>query len=685
MVKTLRFTVAGFFLSSVMLLHAEQPSVQGAVEITLTRSTVPLYGPWKFTVGDSPTDPKSGKPLWAEPDFDDSRWEYVDLTPKEGGLDPTTGTTGYVPGWTARGHPAYWGYAWYRIRARVHATGLQGLAIEGPADADDAYQVFANGAVIGSFGDFTGAKPVVYSTQPARFLLSPPGNDSTQVIAIRFWMEPSSLLQGVDSGGMHTAPILGGKEAIALHYESRWVELVRTYLATSVETVLFGLLSIVTFSLIHFDRSDRAYLWMGALFLTTAAYRGGGVVGDWTTAMSLNTNNLIVNDILFPISCGLCIMVWWVWFGRRGPRWIPALTAGLTLLLAISSALGDEVFFGIISHQAALRFTALDTAIRLLLFAILVRIAADGIRHRGLDGWLFLPVLILNGVTWFWQEIIAIFHVRLYYFPYGVWISPGLIARFLGALLISFLLLRRLLQSVKRQKEMALDMKQAQEVQQVILPEQRIVLSGFEIESEYRPAREVGGDFFQIIPDDRDSSLLVVAGDVAGKGLKAGMLVALLVGAIRTAAESDPDPRFILDALNRRLFGRGDARATCLALRIDRDGSVRLANAGHLPPYLNGVPLDMEGSLPLGTLDPYDCSVSKFRMAENDYLILVSDGVAEATDQNGKLFGFDRALELVRTRPSAARIAEVAQAFGQEDDISVISVTRTAVAEPARG
>jgi serine phosphatase RsbU (regulator of sigma subunit) len=72
-------------------------------------------------------------------------------------------------------------------------------------------------------------------------------------------------------------------------------------------------------------------------------------------------------------------------------------------------------------------------------------------------------------------------------------------------------------------------------------------------------------------------------------------------------------------------------------------------------------------------------------MAENDYLLLVSDGVAEATDQNGTLFGFDRALELVRTRPSAARIAEAAQTFGQEDDISVISVTRIPVAEPAMG
>ena len=89
---------------------------QGIAEIRLGQSAVPLYGPWKFTVGDSPINPKTGQPLWAEPDFDDARWETVDLTPKEGSFDPFLGSSGYVPGWAAKGHPGYWGYAWYRIR-----------------------------------------------------------------------------------------------------------------------------------------------------------------------------------------------------------------------------------------------------------------------------------------------------------------------------------------------------------------------------------------------------------------------------------------------------------------------------------------------------------------------------------------------------------------------------------------
>ena len=87
--------------------------------------------------------------------------------------------------------------------------------------------------------------------------------------------------------------------------------------------------------------------------------------------------------------------------------------------------------------------------------------------------------------------------------------------------------------------------------------------------------------------------------------------------------------------------------------------------------------------MPLGILPNLDCSVLEFRLSPADRLVLVSDGVPEAMDENGKLFGFDAVLDLVRNQPSAARIAETAQSFGQEDDISVIAITRVPVAVPA--
>ena len=223
------------------------------------------------------------------------------------------------------------------------------------------------------------------------------------------------------------------------------------------------------------------------------------------------------------------------------------------------------------------------------------------------------------------------------------------------------------------------ELAQAQEVQQVILPESRVALPGLVVESEYRPAREVGGDFFQMISHRSDGSLLVVAGDVAGKGLRAGMLVALLVGAIRTAAQYVSDPSAVLSALNLLLMGRSDAQATCLALRIAKDGAVTLANSGHIAPYLNGEPLPMEGALPLGMIEGAESSVMHFQLENGDRLMLMSDGVAEATDGSGQLFGFERVHQLLRTAKSAAEVADAAQAFGQDDDISVISITRTGV------
>jgi serine phosphatase RsbU (regulator of sigma subunit) len=95
-------------------------------------------------------------------------------------------------------------------------------------------------------------------------------------------------------------------------------------------------------------------------------------------------------------------------------------------------------------------------------------------------------------------------------------------------------------------------------------------------------------------------------------------------------------------------MGRGDAQATCLALRIDADGGATLANAGHVAPYLNGEELPMEGALPLGMFEGAESSVMRFELKAGDKLVLMSDGIVEAMDANGKLFGFERVHELLR-------------------------------------
>jgi hypothetical protein len=698
------FAIAAGLIGVVVAQPAEStgPVMANSVtQVTLGQSAVPLYGPWKFTVGDSPIDARTGKPLWAEPDFDDSQWETVDLTPKDGATDPIDGTSGYVSGWTAKGHPGYFGYAWYRIRVQVlQAQPADSLALAGPADVEDGYQVFDNGVLTGYFGDFTGSRPVVYFTKPKMFLLvnpesheTGPGQDragkngtgpevQTRVLAFRLWMEPFELIVGPEPGGMHSAPVLGERGEVAAGYQMRWLELIRAYASFAVQALLFGLLSVVAFSLILFDRSDRVYLWMGSFFLLTAVYAALIVLGAWTEVQSMSVNNLFIDGLAGPLVIAAWVMVFWVWFGLRRPQWLPWLTAGLTLLLMVSTILGEEVFFGLIPHALAVPIVNATVILRLLFFALLLWVVIEGIRRQGVEGWLVLPIVILRGIIAFAPQL-SLLHIRTFWLPFGAQVTLSTVASLLGAVVIALLLLRRLLRSVKRQRLMALDVKQAQEVQQVILPEAHMALPGLAIESVYRPAREVGGDFFQIIPHPTDGSVLIVAGDVAGKGLRAGMLVALLVGAIRMANEVTQDPEFILKALNRRLMGRGDAQATCLALRIDADGGATLANAGHVAPYRNGEELPMEGALPLGMFESAETSLMRFEMRAGDRLVLMSDGIAEAMDVHGKMLGFERVRELVRTATTAAEVANAAQAFGQEDDISVIAVTRTAVLETA--
>ena len=660
----------------------------GAAHIILGQSAVPLYGPWKFYAGDSPVDPQSHEPLWAHPDFNDSQWETVDLTPKNGTFDPVGGYTGYVPGWTARGHAGYWGYAWYRIRVILEAQPGTKLALAGPPDVDDIYQVFDNGNLIGSFGDFSGTEPVTYYAQPMMFPLTQPagGNtdSSTRVLAFRVWMAPEALTTQLDAGGFHTAPVLGEAGAVTAGYQLRWLEVVRAYLPFAIQAHLYALLAIVAFSLILFDRSDRVYLWIGTVFLLQAASYALSSFDVWTRYLSIWADSLIISCLLTPLIYAVWVMVWWMWFGRQRPSWLPRAAAGLALLFMISNLIGEDLLYTVVPHPVAAAFHMVSLVARLLFLALFVWIIAQAIRNRGLEGWLVVPAVLLLGIGMFGGEL-AVLHIPVVWFPFGVGINLPHGASLLLAATVALLLLRRLLVSVRMQRLMELDVKQARELQQMILPEARTAMPGLVIESEYRPAREVGGDFFQIIPRPADGSLLIVSGDVSGKGLKAGMLVALLVGAIRSAAETNSDPEYLLGVLNRRLLGRGDAQATCLAFSIAKDGKVTLANAGHLPPYLNGEPVVMEGALPLGMIEGAEFSVVCFQMAENDRLVLISDGIVEAMDTEGHLFGFERAHQLLRTAISAAELAGAAQSFGQQDDISVISVTRAATHYPSRG
>ena len=163
-------------------------------------------------------------------------------------------------------------------------------------------------------------------------------------------------------------------------------------------------------------------------------------------------------------------------------------------------------------------------------------------------------------------------------------------------------LVTRTVRIAQDRNRIASEFEAARSLQHLLIPDELPQIPGLTIATAYHPAQEVGGDFFQIVTlPTRDT--LILLGDVAGKGLAAAMTVSLLVGAIRTLAEHTQSPAEILAGLNRRLLNRGSGFTTCLILRISPAGTLTLANAGHIPPYLNGHELPTIPSLPLG-LDP---------------------------------------------------------------------------------
>jgi len=155
------------------------------------------------------------------------------------------------------------------------------------------------------------------------------------------------------------------------------------------------------------------------------------------------------------------------------------------------------------------------------------------------------------------------------------------------------------------------------------------------------------------------------------------MLVSVLVGAIRGASEYTAEPAKLLANLNQRLVGRVAGNfSTALAARIFPDGSVVIANAGHLPPYLDGKEVAVPGALPLGVKAETHYETVRFQFPRGSRLTFYSDGIVEAQNAAGELFGFERSREL-STAP-VARIVEAAKKFGQQDDMTVIAITRDA-------
>ena len=327
-----------------------------------------------------------------------------------------------------------------------------------------------------------------------------------------------------------------------------------------------------------------------------------------------------------------------------------------------------------------------DTPFFLLCAVVLPALLVPHVRRgKYLEGLMLIPlaladlVFLIDWIVWGAQMFPAFQMpaVRLYNAALAFQLGPFTIDvhAVIHILQLGTLALIILIRSNRMSREQAViegELTNARELQQLILPSFAESTPGFKIESVYQPASELGGDFFQILPTKGDGILLVI-GDVAGKGLSAALLVSILIGAIRTLAEEMLAPEVLLFRLNEVLTGRTRGGfSTALVAQIARDGAVTVANGGHLPPFLDGRELNIDGALPLGIVSGITYESSRFQMAPGSRLTFCTDGVSEAQDKDGRLFGFERAQKM--STQSAVEIAEAARAHGQQDDITVVTI-----------
>jgi phosphoserine phosphatase RsbU/P len=621
---------------------------------------VSLDGQWRFHPGDSPMH--NGTPDWAQPGFDDSGWALL-----HGDRS-----------WSVQGYEGMGGYAWYRCAIRVPAGKEPNSLLLAPIMT--GFRVYIDGAELGGAGNM----PPSYTPNPSvsfkLFPLTTGGSSSERVIevAVRVWHSP--LWAGYFGGGFFQPGSLAGDPALLSaelrhHTAARHVKFVDQY-TYSVASALIGLAILYLFLL---RPVEREYLFFAIMVLAQCADCALFIVKEiWAfpAVPIFDMADGALNSIMFGANLLFISRI----LDAPIRRWVRFLI----ILLCISPFCASLYWprWASAAESAALQLSLLLPAIVWPIY-LLVRRAIQGNRDARL---LLLPILAANGYYAFDNFVMLLSQaglVRRPRFmdtplalpPFTIHIQVLLNLVFLLAMLV--FLIRRFTLARQREERLAGEFDAARQVQQVLLPDELDQCPGFHVESIYEPADQVGGDFFQQIADGH-GGMLIVVGDVSGKGLPAAMVVSVLVGAIRAEAAHGADPASLLRSLNHRMLGRSHGGfVTCLAAHLSAEGVLTVANAGHLPPYLNGNDMAVDGSLPLGVLEHMDYEISIAELAPGDRLTFISDGVLEAQSRSGELLGFDRAREL--SRRSAATIARAAQEFGQEDDITVVTVEFTGV------
>ncbi len=590
----------------------------------------PLTGQWKFQEGDDPR--------WAQPDFDDSQWPTIAMPDKVN---------------------QEFGWRWYRVHLSLPSSGVNepiGL-LAGPFGAAFAYEVYADGKKIGSLGGF-GATELHLPTVAVYPL--PTTGSSKLVLAFRVRSIPSAYTIPAETEA--SASYIGTLEGVRTQ-EKLWH-------ADRLQGRLYGLLisAAIVMAVLFFltlplsRRGSLEYFWFGLFLAGSLGFRliplypeslglERVVSSNLGMAISLSGGALVLPFLLIELFASRHTLIGWLGAVLMYTMACTAMASQLfDVPLSIETQrmliLGATVVWFIYYFPFAWQYSTIRGQLPAMHAVLLFHMSGTLIQHFAVR---FLQLTESQGL---WLQTIRLITLLLVTFAMAI------------------LLNRRAANLANEKQRLSREIAAAAEVQTLMLPGSAQGGTETTIEAVYQPASEVGGDFYQIL-DRLDGSRVALVGDVSGKGLKAAMLVSVAIGALRR--EKSSSPAAILAGLNEALLGQGGF-VTCCCIRYTPGGELTVASGGHPAPYCEGRELEVSAGLPLGVVAEADWEETHIILQPGTQVTIVSDGVVEAENSTRELFGFDRTREI--STKSAAEIAESAKAWGQTDDITVVTVRR---------
>jgi hypothetical protein len=635
----------------------------------------------------------------AAPDFDDTVWAvrdaqdaFADVPDEDHPAGPPDEDE--KPGPPGRsdnpkGHERR--FAWFRLHIRLAPNhGPLALLVELPVSQNTSMSisnstgpgidVFANGRQIPPDGPHSDS-PDHYQQISRLYNLNVPPSETNLVLVVRTRYLPfgdTAYTYFFSHRTLH----LGNREDLEHRLELWNTHGLFERLPRVVNSILLLVLALFLLVLYFTQKGHIEYLWLASHELVQAPLGFVELAGSSAQLDTLWYAATVLELVL--ISAYLYFEFLIAFLSLRRRWYIKFLRYTSPVLLGVGPVLlfvGHSTVVGI--FLAVIFLCSFFWLLGWLIFIFLTLIIAT-LRRNFEAGLLLIPLVLsivgiaeplLTGGMSEWTN-------RPYRSPLTLQAGPipihfASIADFVGILAIVVIIFIRFLRVQRDQERASSELAAARSVQELMIPQEQINTPGFEVDSIYHPANEVGGDFFHVQPTE-DGGLLVIIGDVAGKGLKAAMNVSMLMGALRRTPERSPAK--ILESLNRVLTG-SESFTTCQVAWFGANGELVLANAGHLPPYLNSQEVFVPGGLPLGVLPDITYEEVRLYLHPGDRILLMSDGVVEARRSSGELFGFDRVHNL--TGQSAFYIADAAREFGQEDDITILTIRRLAQAMAA--